>query len=381
MQDVINSIDVERILSRTVSIANSAITNGSLAYLDGSSNEKSLFSLIQHACELEGFKRDAAELVSGHKFPDVVFEEAQIGVEIKGHKQGDRILGNSIMGSTPSLKNPSAIYLLAWNVANSEVIWRNYFECVVGAEVTHSPRFVLKPTCTPEESLFGVGENQIGRAEEICLGSGGFKSDVILAKMRSRALANGSIPWWINSVDEDKIFASQDAQRQLSIIKYSALSADGPRQSFLKTLLIGFPILLSRSGSKYDEAVVWSLLRKNILLNRDAFTAGGRISIKMDSLCAESPLKLPQVFKRTRDLFESPALVSLAEVEDIWQISIASPQLLLDQLRTRILTSGIGDHMTHVLHKDCSCRSTTEIDFSTRIADWLMEGLQEDSIR
>ena len=102
MQDVINSIDVERILSRTVSIANSAITNGSLAYLDGSSNEKSLFSLIQYVCELEGFKRDTAELVSDHKFPDVVFEQAQIGVEIKGHKQGDRILGNSIMGSTPS---------------------------------------------------------------------------------------------------------------------------------------------------------------------------------------------------------------------------------------------------------------------------------------
>ena len=120
--------EVELVLQRTTQIANLAIQEGTLVYVDGKRNEDSLFELIQRACEAEGFSRDEAELISGHKFPDVVFDKARIGVEIKGHKQGDRILGNSIMGSTLSLADPVAIYLLAWNDSSKEVVWRNYFD-------------------------------------------------------------------------------------------------------------------------------------------------------------------------------------------------------------------------------------------------------------
>ena len=380
MQDVINSIDVERILSRTVSIANSAITNGSLAYLDGSSNEKGLFSLIQHACELEGFKRDAAELVSGHKFPDVVFEQAQIGVEIKGHKQGDRILGNSIMGSTPSLLNPSAIYLLAWNDANLEVVWRDYFECVVGAEVTHSPRFVLKPTCTAEERLFGNGENQIGEADEICLGPDGFKSDVILAKMRTRALASGNIPWWISDAKEDQdIHSAIDAQSQLSIVKYSSLDAATDRPSLLKALLIGFPELFGKSRTKYDAALVWSLLRKSVLISRDAFSAGGQIEMSIPSICKSNHLRLPKIFDSARNLFDSPATVSIHDIEDIWLTPNLTGEKLLLQLKIRIVDSGISAYRDLVLHQNCECSNLTREQFADCITDWLLENLKTTS--
>ena len=372
--------EVEQVLKRTVQIANLAIQEGTLIYVDGKKNEDSLFELIQKACEAEGFSRNEAELISGHKFPDVVFDRARIGVEIKGHKQGDRILGNSIMGSTPSLVNPVAIYLLAWNDSSQEVVWRNYFDCVIGAEVTHSPRFVLKPNCSPEESLFGHGENQIGDAAEICLSEDGFKSDVILARMRAKALAEGNIPWWISSTSDDEIFAAEEAQQQMSILKYSALSADGPRSSLLKTILIGFPELLGRSGSKYDSAAVWCLLRKNILINRDAFTAGGRVLVEIPIICSTSALSLPQIFKRAKDLFDSTSPVKLSEVEDIWQTRLGSPLAVLDQLRNRILDSGIAAHKASVLHGSCSCSELSEIDFANLMIDWLLESFQKNSV-
>lgn len=372
--------DVEKILTRTVFLANASIKAGILIYLDGAKNENNLFAIIQQAAVDEGFSRNEAELISGHKFPDVVFGKAQIGVEIKGHKQGDRILGNSIMGSTLSLSEPVAVYLLAWNDSTKEVVWRNYFDCVIGAEVTHSPRFVLKPDCSPEESLFGHGKNQIGDADEICLSAGGFKSDVILARMRAKALAEGNIPWWISSANDDEVFATEEAQQQMSIVKYSALSANGPRGEFLKTVLIGFPELFGKSASKYDSAAVWSLLRKNVLINRDAFTAGGKVLFDIPSICGVSQLALPQVFKRAKELFDSLYPVRLSEVEDIWQVKFKSPQAMLNLLRTRILDSGISEHKGSVLHDNCSCSEMSDVDFANLMIDWLLLGFQESSI-
>jgi hypothetical protein len=380
MFTVAGSDDVEKILNRTVSLANASIKDGILIYLDGARNENNLFAIMQQAVVEEGFSRDAAQLISGHKFPDVIFAEARIGIEIKGHKQGDRILGNSIMGSTLSLVDPVAIYLLAWNDSSKEVVWRNYFDCVIGAEVTHSPRFVLKPDCSPEESLFGYGENQIGDAEEICLSEGGFKSDVILARMRAKALAEGNIPWWISSATDDEIFAAEEAQQQMSIVKYSTLSVNGSRSAFLKTVLIGFPELFGKSASKYDSAAVWSLLRKNVLINRDAFTAGGKVQFEIPTICVVSQLTLPQVFKRAKELFDSSSPVKLSEVEDIWQTKLGSPLGMLKQLRTRILDSGIDGHKHSVLHTNCSCSEMTDIDFANRMIDWLLVGFQESSI-
>lgn len=376
MNQVTSVADVVKILERTVVIANLAIETGSLIYGDGTANEKSLFLFLQEASELEGFGRDSAELISGHKFPDVVFASAKIGVEIKGHKQGDRILGNSIMGSTLSIENAERIYLLAWNESEKNVIWRDYFECVVGAEVTHSPRFVLKPNCEAEESLFGSGEHQIGDAQEVCLGDGGFKSDVILARMRAKALAEGNIPWWITPQDDDEIHAAPDAQSQLSIVKYSSLDPGLERQSLLKTLLIGFPELFGKSPTKYDSALVWALLRKRILISRDAFSAGGQIEHMIPSICTSHPLKLPKLFDRAKTLFDSTAIVKKSEIEDIWQLKNLSPENLLPQIKTRILNSGISSYRSAVLHSECTCSQFSEEDFSREITDWLLENFK-----
>jgi hypothetical protein len=380
MKEVTCVNDVMQILDHTVAIANHAIETGSLVYVDGSTNEKSLFELIQIASENEGFRKASAELISGHKFPDVIFASAQVGVEIKGHKQGDRILGNSIMGSTLSLSSPIAIYLLAWNESEKKVIWRDYFECVVGAEVTHSPRFVLEPGCTPEESLFGSGENQIGDAQEICLGSSGFRSDVILARMRARALADGNLPWWISPIAQESANSSELAQNQLSIVKYSQLAADSERLSFLKTLLIGFPVLLGRSQTKYDEALVWSLLRKSVLISRDAFSAGGRHEVLIPTICEERVIVLPQVLKRAKELFTSNAVVKRIDVEEIWHETIASNRKFIKQLSQRIVSSGISSHFATVKHENCSCYKLDEVIFAEKITDWLLEGFASSSI-
>lgn len=380
MKRVTKVEDVELILAKTAELAEIAITSGQLIYADGTTNEKALFSLLEEAVGQAGFSEHSAELVSGHKFPDVIFKDARVGVEIKGHKQGDRILGNSIMGSTPSLENPLAIYLLAWNESTKKVIWRNYFDCVIGAEVTHSPRFVLKPNCGVDESLFGDGPNQIGEAQEICLGSSGFKSEVILARMRAKALADGNIPWWVSPHEDDEIHAAHNAQKQLSIVKYSSLDANTERRSFLKTLLIGFPELFGKSQTKYDRALVWALLRKSILISRDAFSAGGQTEEYIPSICGSSPLTIPKVFDRAKDLFDSQAEVKKSDIEDIWQMPNLTAEKLLSELKICIFNSGISMYRKQILHGNCECSQMTPEQFAERITDWLLEDLKPDSI-
>ena len=373
--------EVETVLDRTVAIANERIKSGKLSYSDGAANEVALFSIIEAACADEGFVSDSVELVSGHKFPDVVFRDAQIGVEIKGHRHGDRILGNSIMGSTPSIDHPVAIYLLAWNNAQKQVVWKDYFACVVGAEVTHSPRFVLDPNCTPEESLFGEGEDQIGNATDICLGKDGFKSDVILAKMRAKALADGNIPWWISSDAEELNRSSDDGQRQLAIVKYSRLDASKERPALLKTLLVGFPEILSRSQTKFDDALVWSLLRKSVLITRDAFTAGGRRDVLIPAICERASLTVPQVFVRSKSIFASSAEVNLADISEIWQSPKLVRRTMLAELQNKFVHSGVGAYASLVLHERCGCSKITEEDFAEKISEWMLEGFDPKSVR
>jgi hypothetical protein len=380
VQLVSSKLEVEKILEIATRVAHNRIKNGDLVYGSGTETESALFGLIQEACESEGFDRESAQLISGHKFPDVVFRNARIGVEIKGHKKGDRILGNSIMGSTPSLENPIAIYLLAWNDARQEVIWRDYFECVVGAEVTHSPRFVLKPTCSAEESLFGKGINQIGEAGEICLGENGFKSEVILARMRAKALAEGNIPWWVSPADDEDLFATQVAQKQLSIVKYTSLPADSERQSFLKTLLVGFPGLFGKSKTKYDAPLVWSLLRRSILISRDAFSAGGQVERMIPAICDAAPLKLPKLFDRAKVLFDSTTTINKSDVEDMWQSSGLTDRELVEELRVRIQGSGIAAFQKTVVHDHCGCSHITEEDFARHLTNWLTENFNVHSI-
>jgi hypothetical protein len=121
-------------------------------------------------------------------------------------------------------------------------------------------------------------------------------------------------------------------------------------------------------------------LRKNVLINRDAFTAGGKVHFDIPAICGVSQLALPQVFKRAKELFDSSSPVRLSEVEDIWQAKFESPQAMLNQLRTRILDSGIDGHKDSVLHDNCSCSEMSDVDFANLIVDWLLVGFQESSI-
>lgn len=372
--------EVELVLNQATKIAREQILSGELRYGSGIENEFALFLILKEACVISGFRNDSVELVGGHKFPDVVFKDANIGLEIKGHRSGDRILGNSIMGSTPSLKSPIAIYLLVWNDSARKVIWRDYFDCVVGAEVTHSPRFVLKPDCSESESLFGDQEWQIGLASEVCLGSDGFKSEVILAKMRAKALAEGNIPWWITPADGGVEGPNGPAISQMAVVKYSKLDPALERPAFLKTLIIGFPEILGKSQSKFDSALVWSLMRKSVLITRDAFTAGGKIAVSIPQVCSREDLLVPQVFVTARNLLGGPHKVSSMDISEIWGLRLESSTSIGAHLNTLISKSGVSAHARSILHRNCECSTLSEEEFSRKISDWLLASFDPRTI-
>jgi hypothetical protein len=380
MKSLTSKDEVEHVLDATTKLAREKILNGELQYCSGVENEFALFLVLKEACETSGFQNDSIELISGHKFPDVVFKDANIGLEIKGHKSGDRILGNSIMGSTPSLSSPAAIYLLVWNDSARDVVWRDYFDCVVGAEVTHSPRFVLKPDCSESESLFGNQVGQIGNASEVCLGPGGFKSEVILAKMRAKALAEGNIPWWITPADDGVPKVNNPVTSQMAVIKYSKLNPKFERPILLKTMIIGFPEILGKSQAKFDSALVWGLMRKSVLITRDAFTAGGRVAVSIPQICSCEDLLLPQVLVTARNLLSGPHKVSSLDISEIWGIVADPSSSFTARLKTLMMQSGISAHAGSTLHHNCECSTLSDDDFSKKITDWLLDSFDPRTI-
>ncbi len=357
--------EMDMVLAKAVEIANSRIKTGlpqHLKFESPTANEKALFEIIREVCAKD-FTADSVRHIGGHKFPDIVFPFAKCGVEIKGHKsQSDYLLGNSIMGSTFSIENPKAIRLIVWSEASNSVDFFDYFDSVIGAEVTHSPRFRLKPGAEIGERLFGVESDHLGTAEEICLGRNGIDFEKILARMRVEALAKGNLPWWIS---EDYSMAKSD---DLSIVRMSNLAEDD-RMSLESIATFVFPeVMGGQSSSKYRTVTAWAIATRGVLISRDNFSAGGKASIEIKSLCENHPFIVPKSFAngivRLSRYFE----VSISELRLYWNLPVLQIEEVVGEFRklfSRINLDSVLESMSESSCSNC-CASKSELEKEIR---------------
>ena len=358
--------EMDMVLTKAVEIANLRINSGApqhLKFESPTANERALFEIISEVVAIE-FTSDSVRHVGGHKFPDIIFPYAQCGVEIKGHKsQSDYLLGNSIMGSTFSVENPKAIRLIVWSEASNSVGFFDYFDSVVGAEVTHSPRFRLKPGASIEERLFGFESDHLGPADEICFGSEGIDYERILARMRVEALAKGNLPWWIS---EDYSMANSN---DLSIARVNNLS-ESDRSALESVATFVFPeVMGGKSSSKYRTVTAWAIATRGVLITRDNFSAGGKADIEISALCNKHPFKVPKSFANGVIRLNRPFEVSITELRLYWNLPNLEKDNVVDEFRKLLLGINLDSVVEGVSESSCSiCRvSKSELDREIRL--------------
>ncbi len=223
------------------------------------------------------------EMVTGHKFPDIVFNNRFYGVEVKSLKHdGWSTFGNSIFEST-RVKNIDRIYILAGRLSDPiEFRYKKYEECIDDIQITHSPRYHIDMDVKAKDTIFTkIGqtydefrklENPLGPLREY---------------YRSK-LKPGEGLWWLEN-DVEKIGNNNLVVKVLNDLP------DDEREEIMIEGFARFPKLLSTDQSRYKKFATWLIVEHGLVSHnvRDFFTAGGQEEIKVGG---KTYFEVPQIF-------------------------------------------------------------------------------------
>lgn len=210
------------------------------------------------------FNPDEINLISGHKFPDIVAER-YYGVEVKSTKENKwTSTGSSIVEST-RIDDVDNIYMLFGKLGGTpaEFKCRPYQDVLYDIAVTHSPRYLIDMTLHQGETVF----DKLNMPYDSLRNSTDNIERVKDYYKKQAKEHGGQMPWWIDDTNTDPI--------SMNICLWNTLPSNY-RDELRAQLLILFPETVS---SDYGNAALWLASAKGIVnpSMRDIFTAGGRI--------------------------------------------------------------------------------------------------------
>ena len=370
----INQKRCKEIIKNATAIGNARIASGAAKYSESSKeNEEFCVLILKEATVLQGFDPERIIHHGGHTFPDVSIAGTKIGIELKGSRSGHTFLGNSVIAST-MLPDLEKIYVFYWIDDQKIFGYRDYFECVSGAQVTHSPRFVLDIEADSTECIFGNTPDKVGTISDICFGKSGINHKKIIDWMRDLAIANGRIGWWINDSSDEDI----EASGSLSIRRYTEIPSD-QRGSLMKTAFLCFPGVLKRGSRMYDGVLMWCLSTRNVLLYRDAFSAGGRKPVFLTKLTPK-PILLPAVISRAIEDLSTGAVINLKEVEEIHRRSFRN----IAELRTFIFQQIVNNDLVADMYNEAMSQmpnpKPSQPEFVSAVAELITANINDKGI-
>lgn len=263
---------IEKILKKAVEISEYEVKQNGIQYSSNSNiNEEYMVDFLKRATQECGLDPNIIHHVKGHAFPDVIVQGTPIGIELKGTRMGLSFNGNSVIGST-FVEGVKKVYLYYWIADQQMFGFVDYFDAVIAPVVTHSPRFRLKIDLKKGEGMFGLGQGQIGLAEDIVFSPEGINADKIISWMRDKAESSGQAAWWMG----DRSYVSDLPVNQgLRIGRNELTSVE--KKDILEKGFLYFPELLSTRADKFNGFISWGISLYGVVLNRDFFTAGGKV--------------------------------------------------------------------------------------------------------
>jgi hypothetical protein len=349
--------DADKVLQHAADLGSTRLRPGmhsQLKYTSDKENERALYDLLVEACVALKFEAASVEHVGGHKFPDIVFPSANVGVEVKCHEKPGDILGNSVIASTFAMESPVAIRLLVWTKSERSIEVHDYFESVVDAKVTHSPRWLLRPGASNDERIFGTGPNHVGTVADICLGVNGINYELVIGWMRDREVRAGRVPWWIDVDKEDA--PGKSVAPGLSLRRFSELSLE-EREDLESVATFLYPeVMGDQSPRKYIRAIEWGVSSRNVLLSRDNFSASGKTDVKLSEVCSHHAFRVPRSFGLGILRLSRGVEVDLREVRNYWGMgSLASRTVAwaFAAALEKVSFDGVADEVAASLCRRC----------------------------
>ena len=337
-------LEVEALLTAACTEGNKRLQRGAISYSgDSKKNERFVVEVLRAVAPTVGIRPDSIKHLGGRAFPDVVIEGTRIGIELKGSQRGGAITGNSIYSGS-MVEELEKVYLLFWIDDRSPKLgFRDYFDCVFDAKVTHSPRFALQVDLPEGGSMFGKGSKQLGFEAADWLSGDSEYVERIVVEIRRRALEREEIPWWVVA-DSDEMGAVEiDSHGGLGGLR--SLNGIGRAASFSlqKTLFLGFPEVLSGGSAAHSIAIGWAISQKSVIINRDVFSAGGKRAIGLSHLGVNP--KLPGVFSNCAEKIARDARVSLRDLSSIGGTNFTNPSQVIQRFESALRKGKILDNL------------------------------------
>lgn len=252
------------------------------------------------------FNRTSLDVTIDYKpnstqFPDIVYKfrtsQVSFGIEVKSSTTNNpslTTLGNSILGSTNVPVSETYIVFIKMTDINTVVKASTYVDSVSDVVVTHSPRYKLDLSQSPEDSFFkksGISYAELSASNDP------------IGKIQEYYKEQGVIAWWI----AESTPATIRNWRELSPIE---------KEEIYSKAFAYFPVLLtSRNTNKYKNFAKWLAAEFSVVDSslRDRFSAGGRVTIEENGAVFSDVSRVFQVF---RDNFDNVMLVIDTESSD-----------------------------------------------------------------
>jgi hypothetical protein len=366
---------VEALLKAACAEGNRRLGRGDATYSSNSNkNEEFVVEVLRSVAPSAGVAPEAIHHLGGKSFPDVHIAGSRVGIELKGSQKGGSITGNSIFSGS-MVEDLDKVYLLFWiDDRTPKLGYRDYFDCVFDAKVTHSPRFALQVDLPPGKSMFGKGSDQLGFEASDWLTGEGRYVDQIVVEIRRRALERKEIPWWVVAESQEQLAFEADREGSgggMGGLRYLRGMERTASFSLQKTLFLGFPEVLSGGAAAHSIAIGWAISQKSTIINRDVFSAGGKVSIGLAQPIGS--VRLPAVVSKCAAALRRDVGVSLAELSNIHGVALPTPEAAIKRFKSRLREDGVLDHLYD--HLSPSKKKTVD---KQRLRDAVIDSLADE---
>lgn len=301
---------LQNLLTKTIQILNS-VPNRELRTKQGTEFEGVLKEYLDKAVNLLGFTNvRSIELVSGHRYPDIVIHtvDSKLGIEVKTSKsKGWTTLGGSIFEST-RVQGVENIMLFFANFNDLNDIQFRFAwmeDCVSDVVITHKPRYAIDMDVdTTFFEYSGVEYKKLQTSDK--------PFSLIRDYLKNRNGQKADLWWVADGEDDDLSKIGPQSIKPLS----SLSKVDKDR--LIAEICIIFPEIISTNGDKYDGPSLFLSTKKGIVHHslRDLFSAGGRLEFNNTDI--------PKYFKHIIDqrslkqIFELIESIPSEYLEEYW---------------------------------------------------------------
>lgn len=250
---------------------------------------------------------------NAQSFPDII-AGGYFGIEVKVTVKDHWVsIGNSILESL-RIEDVEKIYILFGKFGGEPgVRYRLYQECLPDISVTHSPRYKINMELAKGRSIF----DKIGIDYDILRKRGDIISQI--KDFYRHNLGDGEGLWWIDD----------ESEAPSPVVKQFRTLGTATREEFKVDCFILFPELFTVRAN-YERAATYMITAYGAVSTslRDAFSAGGKLTIMIDGKSKEVSQLLGQLYSYAGRIRTRINSMSEESLKTYWRTDVIQPDRL-----------------------------------------------------